>query len=191
MHLPKALSTIFLFNSPSLSQSIGYTCHPHCITPTIPATNHNLTFGTHYAILNLDLIGLVASVANTTAGSIFINTTSTWIDFIHAQHPPPLSIFTRVAFSGSRKAELGPNTPFAKVAASVTPAETQIYPAFKVNENAGDVVLEKSRYYGGWGNSLETILRAQGIDTIILSGLTTSGAVLNTVYTLYNLDYKV
>lgn len=191
MHFSRIIFAISLFTSPSLSQSIGYTCHPNCITPTVPTTNRNLTFGTHYAVLNLDLIGLVASIANTTAGSTFINTTSAWIDFIHAQHPPPLSIFTRLAFSGSRKAELGPKTPFAKVAGSVTPAEAQIYPAFKVDEKAGDVVLEKSRYYGGWGNSLETILRAQGIDTIILSGLTTSGAVLNTVYTLYNLDYKV
>lgn len=64
-------------------------------------------------------------------------------------------------------------------------------PCLKVDEKAGDAVLEKNRYYGGRGNSLETILRTQGIDTIILTGLTMSGAVLNTVYTLYNLGYKV
>lgn len=73
----------------------------------------------------------------------------------------------------------------------MTLAQGEIYPAFKVDEKAGDVVLEKSRYYAGWGNSLETILRAQGIDTVVLSGLTTGGVVLNSVYTLFNLDYKV
>lgn len=177
------LALLFLAST-SLAQSIGYTCNPHCITPTIPTTNHNLTFGTHYAVLNLDLMGLVARIANTTAGSAFINSTATWIDFTHAQHPPPLPIFSRVAFSGTRKAELGPNSPFMKVAGSVTPAESQVYPAFKVDEKAGDVVLDKSRYYAGWRNTLETILHAQGIDTVISSGLTTSGVILNTVYTL-------
>ncbi|KAK4494799.1 hypothetical protein PRZ48_014155 [Zasmidium cellare] len=191
MQLSTAFSSFLLLSSHALSQSIGYNCNPHCINPTIPTTNRNLTFGRHYAVLNLDLIGLVDSIANSTAGSAFINSTASWIDFIHAQNPPPLSIFSRVAFSGSRKPELGPKSPFTKVAASVTLAESQIYPAFKVDEQAGDVVLNKSRYYAGWGNPLETILRAQQIDTVILSGLTTSGVILNTVYTLYNLDYKV
>jgi hypothetical protein len=45
--------------------------------------------------------------------------------------------------------------------------------------------------YAGSGNALEEILRAQKIDTVILSGLGTSGVVLDTVYHLYDLDYVI
>jgi isochorismate hydrolase len=44
---------------------------------------------------------------------------------------------------------------------------TQLYSAF--TPLAGiDVVLQKTRYYAGSGNSLEEILSSQGIDTVIM-----------------------
>lgn len=67
---------------------------------------------------------------------------------------------------------------------------TQIYPEFQPDP-VNDVVLGKSRYYAGSGNSLETILEAQGIDTVIFSGIRTSGALLTTMYRFFDLDYKV
>lgn len=135
-------------------------------------TNTSLSFGQHYAVLNLDLItGLVAGINATTAGQLFINNTANWINIVHQQTPPPLSIFTRIYFSNARKPEVGPNSPFGLAAAALgnatesSPA-TQLYPSFKTIE--GDVVLRKSRYYAGDGNSLEEILSSQGIDTVIL-----------------------
>jgi nicotinamidase-related amidase len=68
---------------------------------------------------------------------------------------------------------------------------TEIYPSFHVNETAGDVVLAKTRYYAGAGNPLEEILRAQQIDTVILSGIRTSGVIISTAQRLFDLDYKV
>jgi hypothetical protein len=68
---------------------------------------------------------------------------------------------------------------------------TQIYPAFEVDEAAGDVVLQKTRYYAGTGNAMEEILWAQSIDTVILSGVRTSGVILSTAYRLFDLDYRV
>jgi nicotinamidase-related amidase len=174
--------------------SPGYTGYPEPIVSTI-AANESLSFGQHYAVLNLDLInGLVAPLASSPAGSAFIKNTATWIDAVHALSPPPLSIFTRIYFSNARKPEVKPGSGFASVSAPLTTANataTQIYSDFSVDETAGDVVLQKTRYYAGTGNALEEILRAQGIDTVILSGVRTSGVILSTAYRLFDLDYKV
>lgn len=174
----------------------GYTCQPHCIASTVPSNESStLSFGKHYAVLNLDMIpGIMQPIINTTAGQAFINSTATWQNAVHAQKPPPLSIFTRIYFSNARQPEIGPTSPFAKVGGALgtsSDPNTIIYPAFHVDEKAGDVVLQKTRYYAGFGNPLEQILRAQQIDIVVLSGIRTSGVILNTAYQLFNLDYNV
>ncbi|OCL07268.1 cysteine hydrolase family protein [Glonium stellatum] len=164
------------------------------INSTIPA-NQTFNFGKHYAVLNLDLIdGTVSGVATTSAGQAFINSTSKWINAVHNQSPKPLIIFTRIYFTTVQKPEIGLETPFGIAVAPLgniteTSAVSQIYSAFDVLDT--DVVLQKTRYYAGAGNGLEEILRAQGIDTVILSGLRTSGVILSTVYRLFDLDYKI
>lgn len=65
-----------------------------------------------------------------------------------------------------------------------------LYPAFQPIPDY-DVVLSKTRYYAGTGNELELILSSQHIDTVVLTGIRTSGVVLNTAYQLFNLNYKV
>lgn len=180
-----------------VSAAIGYNCYPTCIPSTLSAAEAaSLSFGRHYAVLNLDLINvLVGSVAGTPQGDTFINNTARWIDAVHAQKPPPLSIFTRVYFSNARQPELMPGSAFAQLASglvgTIDDPRSQIYPKFTVDAKAGDVVLEKARYYAGTANQLELILRAQGIDTVILSGLRTGGVMLATAYHLFDLDYKV
>ncbi|KAF2089026.1 Isochorismatase hydrolase [Saccharata proteae CBS 121410] len=160
------------------------------------ASSSPLSFGRHYAVLNLDLInGLVSTVEATTAGQAFINSTATWIDAVHAQSPPPISIWTRIYFFNDLKPEIKPGSGFEQVASSLGNAtedttQTQIYDAFHVLEDY-DVVLKKARYYAGTANALEQILRAQSIDTVILSGIRTSGVILSTTYRLFDLDYKV
>lgn len=172
----------------------GYDCYPTCITPTI-STDEELSFGRRYAVLNLDLINaIVGGVAETPQGEAFISNTAQWIDAVHAQDPPPLSIFTRVYFTNSRQPEIGPDSPFGQVAGDLGTAaseDTQLHPAFQVDIDAGDVVLQKTRYYAGAGNSLEQILNTQQIKTVILSGLRTSGVILSTAYRLFDLDYQV
>ena len=172
----------------------GYTGYPTPIASTLPA-NTSLSFGQHYAVLNLDLItALVSPLAPTPAGSSFISNTASWISAVHAQSPPPLSIFTRIYFANARHPEVKPDSGFAAISAALGTASdnaTQVYPAFEVDEGAGDVVLQKTRYYAGAGNALEEILRAQGVDTVVISGVRTSGVVLSTVYRLFDLDYDV
>lgn len=179
------------------STTPGYNGCPTYIPSTVPS-NTTLDFGSHYAVLNLDLInGIVGTLPSTPEGKQWIHNVARWIDTVHQQTPPPLSIFSRIYFSNARKPELGTAAspvPFAKVGGALGTASdplTQIYPAFHVDPAAGDVVVVKTRYYAGFGNELEEILRAQKIDTVILSGIRTSGVILNTAYQLFNLDYKV
>ncbi|KAF4818653.1 hypothetical protein CGCTS75_v011858 [Colletotrichum tropicale] len=54
-----------------------------------------------------------------------------------------------------------------------------------------DIVLHKTRWYAGAGNALEQILKAQGINTVVVSGITLSGVVMSTVYRLFDLDYSI
>ncbi|KAF2220436.1 Isochorismatase-like protein, partial [Elsinoe ampelina] len=155
--------------------------------------NETLSFGKNYAVLNLDLInGIVGSVVNTTQGDAWIRNTARWIDAVHATASPPLTIFTRIFFSTPQKPEIGPNAPFAQVGGALGTSDdplTEIFPAFTVEEN--DAVLTKIRYYAGAGNALEEILSSQGIDTVVLSGIRTSGVIISTAYRLFDLDYKV
>jgi hypothetical protein len=56
--------------------------YAHNVPSTV--TNASLSFGQHYAVLNLDLIeALVSSVNMTTDGKSFINNTATWINAVH------------------------------------------------------------------------------------------------------------
>lgn len=142
--------------------------------PSTVAAGTKLSFGKHYAVLNLDLInGLVGNVNSTSQGKKFISSVAKWIDATNALNPKPLSIYTRIYFSNKFKPEVGPDAPFAKAVAAlgnVTAADavTEVYPAFHVQEDRGDVVLQKTRYYAGAGNGLEEILKTQHIDTVIL-----------------------
>ena len=188
----------FLCISIVLAQSTTPGYDTGNIPSTIPANeSDSLNFGTHYAILNLDLItGLVAQVNSSASGSTFISSVSRWIDAVHALQSRPLTIFTRIYFSNALKPEVGPNAPFAKTVAGLGNATaatliTEVYPAFHVDEDGGDIVLQKTRYYAGAGNGLEEILSTQGIDTVIMSGIRTSGVIMSTAYRLFDLDYKV
>ncbi|OJJ46833.1 hypothetical protein ASPZODRAFT_131722 [Penicilliopsis zonata CBS 506.65] len=178
------------------SSSSIYAFAALCLSQISAASSSNLTFGENYAVLNLDLIsGAVAYVNTTTSGEKWINNTATWINTVHQQSPPPLSIFTRIYYANTKRPELGADTPYATAAAvlgnaTATSAISEIYPAFVPLPN-WDVVLEKARYYAGAGNSLEEILRAQKIDTVILSGISGAGVVLSTAYRLFDLDYRV
>lgn len=179
-----ASSTAIGYDGPSSSSSISST-----------STNSSLSFGRHYAILNLDLInGLVSSVASTSSGRDWINNTAHWINTVHSQNPPPLSLFTRIYFANARKPEIRPGSGFSMTSMGLTTKDTnatKIYPAFVVDEKAGDVVLQKTGFSATTGNEMTNILRNQGIDTVVLSGIRTSGVILSTAYDLFDLGYTV
>lgn len=175
----------------------GYNGFPSYITSTVPS-NETLSFGKYYAVLNLDLInGIIGDVPTTPAGAKWVSNVAHWIDAVHALPSVPLTIFTRIYYANSKKPELGTSNdpvPFAMAGGTLgtmTDNLTQIYPAFHPDPAKGDLTLQKTRYYAGFGNELEEILSAQKIDTVLLSGVRTSGVILNTAYQLFNLNYKV
>ncbi|OJJ79790.1 uncharacterized protein ASPGLDRAFT_180330 [Aspergillus glaucus CBS 516.65] len=180
--------------SPSISANAEEPGYSPNTPSTVSGTPH---FGQNYAVLNLDLInGLVGNVNETDVGKRWINATANWINAIHEINLSPLNIYTRIYFTESWKPEVTPDTPFSKVVAplgniTASDPKSQIYPLFKPAGNRKDVVLRKSRYYAGDANSLEEILRVRGVDTVILSGIRTSGVVLSTVFRLFDLDYNI
>jgi nicotinamidase-related amidase len=69
------------------------------------------------------------------------------------------------------------STPVADIAPAVRPED-------------GDVVVVKHRVSAFTGTDLEMILRAKGIDTLVLFGVATSGVVLSTVRHAADADYR-
>ncbi len=54
----------------------------------------------------------------------------------------------------------------------------------------GDIVLYKNRVSAFAGSSLDLILRARGIENLVLMGIATSGIVLSTIRQACDLDYQ-
>jgi len=68
-------------------------------------------------------------------------------------------------------------------------AAAAIHPA--VAPKTGDVVVTKHRVSAFAGTDLDMILRANGIDTLLLTGIATSGVVLSTVRHAADADYRL
>jgi nicotinamidase-related amidase len=86
---------------------------------------------------------------------------------------PQNTIFSSMTSSGRF---LG--TPGADIPAAVAPRE-------------GDIVVVKHRVSAFHGTDLEMILRAKGIDTLVLTGIATSGIVLSTACHAADADYRL
>jgi len=68
-------------------------------------------------------------------------------------------------------------------------AAGEIHPA--VAPQAGDIIVVKHRVSAFAGTDLEMILRANGIDTLVLFGIATSGVVLLTLLEASDADYRL
>lgn len=55
----------------------------------------------------------------------------------------------------------------------------------------GEVVVTKRRVSGFAGSDLDVVLRSAEIDTLVLSGIATSGVVLSTLRQAADLDYRI
>lgn len=60
-----------------------------------------------------------------------------------------------------------------------------------VKPSPGEIVVTKYRVGAFTGTELDMILRAQGIETLILAGISTTGAVLSAVRQAFDLDYHL
>jgi len=68
-------------------------------------------------------------------------------------------------------------------------AGTEVHTA--VAPRPGDVVVTKHRVSAFAGTDLEMVLRANGIETLVLAGIATSGVVLSTLRHAADSDYKL
>ena len=81
------------------------------------------------------------------------------------------------AASKSRFEKMKPEE-FAKIDPAVAPAEE-------------DIVVIKKRFSAFTGSDLEVVLRAKGIQHIVLAGVSTSGVVLSTTREAADKDYQI
>jgi nicotinamidase-related amidase len=108
------------------------------------------------------------------------------------QHSIPV-IFVRVAFSQGYP-EINPqNKAFSAISKSsgmtVSDTATQIHQSLHPAPN--EPIVTKFRVSAFAGSNLEVILRSYQIDTLILSGIATSGVVLSTLREAADKDYKI
>lgn len=68
-------------------------------------------------------------------------------------------------------------------------ASGAIHPA--LGPEAGDLIVTKHRVSAFAGTDLEVLLRAKGIDTLVLFGIATSGVVLSTTLEASDADYRL
>jgi nicotinamidase-related amidase len=66
---------------------------------------------------------------------------------------------------------------------------TQIHPAVAPIE--GEPVVIKRRVSAFGGTDLQTILQSRAIETLVLTGVSTSGTVLSTLRQAFDLDYRI
>jgi nicotinamidase-related amidase len=99
-------------------------------------------------------------------------------------------IFVRVAFREGYPEVSPQNKSFAAIKArnmTTSDASTQIHAS--VAPLPGEPVVTKLRVSAFAGSDLEVLLRAQGIATLILTGIATSGVVLSTLREAADKDY--
>lgn len=102
--------------------------------------------------------------------------------------------YVRVAFADADyDAMPATNNTFAAIAGGrqmrEESPETEVHAA--VRPEPGDIVVRKTRVGAFSTTDLDQQLRARGIDTLILAGISTSGVVLSTVRDAADRDYRV
>jgi nicotinamidase-related amidase len=130
-----------------------------------------VSFGKRYAILNLDWMTVLLTAAEgTPQGRTVVENLSKWHEAVHQKSDRPLTIYTTLAFNRGQP-ELEAKKPFARLIESfgtfeVGTPSAEIDQRFELDEQ--DIVLRKTRWSATTGNNLEQILRAQGIDTVVI-----------------------
>ncbi len=102
-------------------------------------------------------------------------------------------LFVRVAFRDGTPEISSNNKSFSAAALAQSLGETnpstQIHPALDVRE--GDVVITKRRVSAFAGSDLDVVLRSLSVDSLVLTGIATSGVVLSTTRQAADLDFRL
>jgi len=102
-------------------------------------------------------------------------------------------IYVRLAFRPRSPEVSARNRAFAAAVGlgglGVDDRATQIHPA--VAAQAEDIVVIKKRVSAFAGSDLEVVLRSLEVDSLVLTGISTSGVVLSTLRAAADLDYEL
>jgi nicotinamidase-related amidase len=100
-------------------------------------------------------------------------------------------IYVRIAFRDGTPEVSSRNKVFGERvgsnAMSETSEATQVHAA--VAPGAGDIVVTKKRVSAFTGSDLDVVLRSLDVDSLVLTGIATSGVVLSTLRQAADLDY--
>ena len=162
---------------------VGYLSNPKSLLPP----NTTLDFSKKTAFIQGDVFeAAVAPFPNLTEGKEFIQSMQNLLQAIHAKPAAkqPINIFTRIYFSTPYAPELAKGfgdqacnngTPTFNKAVTELGIQnatqdiraTQVYSGFPVRSGV-DIEIQKTRFYGGYRNDLEGILRSQGVENVVL-----------------------
>lgn len=102
-------------------------------------------------------------------------------------------IYVRVAFREGAPEISARNRRFSTLARSggmgIDDPATSIHP--DIAPEKGDVVVVKKRVSAFSGSDLDVVLRGLEVDSLVLSGIATSGVVLSTLRQAADLDYRL
>jgi nicotinamidase-related amidase len=103
--------------------------------------------------------------------------------------------YVRVAFTDADLEAMPDGAPMARVKAMPAGSMSADSPATQVDERVapvdGDIVVRKTRV-GAFGTTdLDQQLRARGVDTLVLAGISTSGVAISTLVEAHDLDYRL
>ena len=102
-------------------------------------------------------------------------------------------VYVRVAFREGAPEISERNRTFSALAESggfgLDDESTQVHEA--VAPRPGDPIVVKKRISAFAGSDLEVLLRGGGIDSLVLTGISTSGVVLSTVRRAADLDFRL
>jgi nicotinamidase-related amidase len=103
--------------------------------------------------------------------------------------------YVRVAFTEEELEAMPDGAPMARVKAMPAGSMDADAPATQVDERVapadGDIVVRKVRV-GAFGTTdLDQQLRARGVDTLVLAGISTSGVAISTLVEAHDLDYRL
>ncbi len=102
-----------------------------------------------------------------------------------------IPIFIRVAFRGDGS-EISPKNKTFSALASGYKADSEIVQIDpRCGYKDGDILINKKRVSAFAGSDLDLVLRSLDVDSLILSGIATSGVVLSTLRQAADLDFKL
>ncbi len=142
------------------------------------------------ALLVMDMqVGIVERLGDRSAG--LLNTVGAALTA--ARDHGLAVLFVRVAFRDGTPEISTNNKSFSAAALSQSLGEsnpsTQIHPALEVRD--GDVIITKRRVSAFAGSDLDVVLRSLAVDSLVLTGIATSGVVLSTTRQAADLDFRL